>query len=441
MNYDEAWAYLDGLQMHKIKLGLESMRDFLDRVGSPEKKLRCVHVAGTNGKGSVSAALTAIAGRAGYRVGMYTSPHLSDVRERFRLDNRFIGKEEFARLATKIRTVLEPERITFFEFCTALALLWFAETAPDLVVLETGLGGRLDATNVVNPLLSVITSISMDHEAYLGSTLTEVAGEKAGIIKPQTPVVSSATVPEAAAVIERVSRERQAPLYLLGRDFDFADEGQGNWRWQGLQPPIAGVFSGLRCVLKGAYQQQNGSVAVAAALLLRSFGFQIDAPAIAEGLLSVFWPGRMEYFHRETAPGLNAADRTGRWYLLDGAHNPDGVKNLASSLQADFAGRRLVCVWGAMGDKDFSGALALIAPVTDELILTSPAGERSARPEQLLACLPPEQRGKARCAPDIASALAEAGRISGPEDLVVVAGSLYLVGEARRILCGEVVDG
>jgi dihydrofolate synthase/folylpolyglutamate synthase len=201
------------------------------------------------------------------------------------------------------------------------------------------------------------------------------------------------------------------------------------------------VFAGLRCALKGAYQQQNGSVAVAAALLLRDFGFQIDAPAIAEGLASVFWPGRMEYFHRETAPGLNPADRTGRWYLLDGAHNPDGVKNLAASLQADFSGRRLVCVWGAMGDKDIAGALALIAPAVDELILTSPAGERSARPEQLLACLAPEQRGKALCAPDIASALAQAGRTAGPDDLVVVAGSLYLVGEARRILCGEVVDG
>lgn len=445
MNYHQALAYLDSLQVHKIKLGLDSMRSFLDRVGSPEKRLRCVHVAGTNGKGSVCATLAAIAGRAGYRVGLYTSPHLSDVRERFHLHDRYITEEEFAGLATRIREVLEPERITYFEFCTALALLLFAEADVDLVVLETGLGGRLDATNVITPMISVITSVSMDHEAYLGTTLTEVAGEKAGIIKQGVPVISSATAPDAAAVIERVSCERHAPLYMLGRDFDFSGDQRGEWRWRGTSPPIVGEYSGLHCALKGDYQQQNSSVAVASVRLLGEYGFTIGMQAIKEGLASVFWPGRMEYFYvgagcSRQSVGAGENEQTGRWYLLDGAHNPDGVKKLAESLVADFGGRRLVCIWGAMGDKDIAGAFSTIVPLVDTLILTQPLGERSATPEQLMACLRSEERYKAACVADINSALARACEVSGPDDLIVVAGSLYLVGAVRKILRGEVVE-
>jgi dihydrofolate synthase/folylpolyglutamate synthase len=441
MEYLEALSYLDSLQMHKIKLGLEAMRGFLDRVGSPEKGLRFVHVAGTNGKGSVSATLFSIMKQAGCRVGLYTSPHLSDVRERFRLGDRFISKEEFARLATRIRDILEPERITYFEFGTALALLWFAENDVDLVILEVGMGGRLDATNVVTPLISVITSISMDHEAYLGTNLTQVAGEKAGIIKPGVPVVSSAVRPEASAVVEAACRERGAPLYLFRRDFDYAGEGE-SWRWRGTREPVAGEIAGLRCGLLGDYQRQNSSVAIAAALLLRQAGFAIETPAITAGVAQVSWPGRMEYFHggQVAGPG-QGADPAGRWYLLDGAHNPDGVARLAESLAAEFAGRRLVCVWGAMGDKDIAAAFAVLEPVIDRIILTRAPGERSAAPGQMLQHLSPEGRARAECEADIGRALARAGALAGPEDCIVVAGSLYLLGEARRILRGEVVDG
>lgn len=441
MDYQEALSYLESLQMHKIKLGLDAMRDFLDRVGSPEKGLRFVHVAGTNGKGSVSATLFSIAKQAGYRVGLYTSPHLSDVRERFRLGDRFIAKDEFARLATRIRGILEPERITYFEFGTALALLWFAECDVDLVILEVGMGGRLDATNVVTPLVSIITSISMDHEAYLGTTLTEVATEKAGIVKPGVPVVSSAIRPEAAAVVERTCGERGAPLYLFNRDFGYRNEG-GSWRWQGTREPAAGEIAGLRCGLLGEYQRQNSAVAVAASLLLRRCGFAIETPAIIAGVAQVSWPGRMEYFHggQIALPGRQT-DPAGRWYLLDGAHNPDGVARLAESLAAEFAGRRLVCVWGAMGDKDIAAAFAVIEPVIDRIILTRAPGERSATPDQLLACLSPEGRANAACEPDIRAALARAGALAGPDDCIVVAGSLYLLGEVRRMLRGEVVSG
>ncbi len=441
MEYQQALSYLDSLQMHKIKLGLDAMRDFLDRVGSPEKGLRFVHVAGTNGKGSVSATLFSILKQAGCRVGLYTSPHLSDVRERFRLGERFISKDEFARLATRIRDILEPERITYFEFGTALALLWFAECDVDLVILEVGMGGRLDATNVVTPLISIITSISMDHEAYLGTTLAQVAGEKAGIIKPGVPVVSSAVRPEAAAVVEAACGELGAPLSLFDRDFACLNEGE-TWRWRGTQAPLAGEIAGLRCGLLGEYQRQNSAVAVTAALLLRQYGFMIDTAEIIAGVAQVAWPGRMEYFHGEqvAAPGIKA-DPAGRWYLLDGAHNPDGAVRLAESLAAEFAGRRLVCVWGAMGDKDIAAAFAVIEPVIDRIILTRAPGERSAAPEQLLACLSPAGRASSVCEPDIRTALARAGVLAGPDDCIVVAGSLYLLGEVRRMLLGEVVSG
>ena len=445
MNYQETLAYLDGLQVHKIKLGLEAMRDFLDRVGSPEKKLRLIHVAGTNGKGSVSAMLFSILGQAGYRVGLYTSPHLTHVRERFRLNDRFISQDEFARLATTIREVLEPEKITYFEFCTALTLLWFAECKLDLAILETGLGGRLDATNVITPLVSIITSISMDHEAYLGTTLTAVAGEKAGIIKERVPVITSAVAPEAISVIEWVSREHQAPLAILGRDFDFFGEGDREWQWRGSSASVAGNFADLRCALRGRYQRQYSSVAIAAAVLLRSYGYRIDETAVRSGLLSVHWPGRMEYLrleagNRRPVPEEPENQVECRQYLLDGAHNPDGVKNLTESLVSEFAGRRLICLWGAMGDKDICGAIGYIAPIVDALILTRPANERSASPEKLLTCLDSEHSGKARCVADLTEAVALAEETAGPDDLIVIAGSLYLVGEVRRLLCGELIQ-
>jgi dihydrofolate synthase/folylpolyglutamate synthase len=190
MNYKETWTFLDNLQFFKIKLGLESMRMFLEELDSPEEDLKFVHVAGTNGKGSVAVTLLTLLSKAGYKVGLYTSPHLSSVRERFRINDEYISEQEFAEEGSRIHDILAGRQITYFEFTTALALLWFARRKVDLAILEVGLGGRLDATNVITPLVSVITNVSMDHEMYLGNTLAEIAGEKAGIIKENVPVIS-----------------------------------------------------------------------------------------------------------------------------------------------------------------------------------------------------------------------------------------------------------
>ncbi|MCI5143397.1 MAG: bifunctional folylpolyglutamate synthase/dihydrofolate synthase, partial [Candidatus Electrothrix sp. ATG1] len=267
MNYQEAWEFLDQLQFFKIKLGLDSMNHFLERLGNPHHNLPCVHIGGTNGKGSVGATLCSILTAANYKTGFYTSPHLSSVRERFRIGNSYISKEDFARLISKIYTVLDGNQITYFECTTTLALLWFAEQKVDCAILEVGMGGRLDATNVVTPLLSIITNVSMDHEQYLGSTLAEVAGEKAGIIKKNIPVVSATPNNDSCRIIRKTACEQQAPTFLFGRDFAGVPENptSSNWRYYGIGRQI---LRNLPMAMKGNYQIGNASIALVASQLL-----------------------------------------------------------------------------------------------------------------------------------------------------------------------------
>ena len=298
-------------------------------------------------------------------------------------------------------------------------------------MFDTGMGGRLDATNVVTPLLSVITSVSMDHEAYLGNTLAEIAAEKAGIIKAGVPVVSGAVHPEAAAVIARVAGERQAPLYVLRQEFDYARNADGSWDWQGGAALGGLVLEQLRSSRESQAQPDNDSLALAAVQLLRQRGFAIGPEELRRGLAEVKWPGRMEYF--ELAAGKGRMSR----YLLDGSHNPDGVKNLAETLAARFPRRRLVALWGAMVDKDLRATMESMAPLVDIFVFTRPAGERAASPGQLRDVLPPSWPGQVICEDDIGLALEQARGQAGEEDLLLVAGSLYLLGEVRRLLLGE----
>ena len=442
MNYQEAWAFLDNLQFFKIKLGLESMSQFLDSVGNPHRGLRFIHVAGTNGKGSVSTTLRTILTKAGYKVGLYTSPHLSCVRERFRIDERFISEEAFARQASAIRAALGERQITYFEFATALALLWFAEEQVDVAILEVGMGGRLDATNVITPLVSVITNVSMDHEQYLGNTLAAVAFEKAGVIKPSVPVVAGVGPDDSLAVVAQVCEERKAPLFLLGREFAALRGLEGSWDYSGIDDSHS--LAGLHCRLKGGYQIGNAALALAA-LETISGPLPVTEEAIRQGLLSVTWPGRLEYFcladgNPVECPVESAIGEDGflRRYLLDGAHNPAGVDSLIDALVSEFRYVRLILVWGCMADKDVAVTLTSIAPPADRIIFTRPESERSATPEQFMAILPEEERSKAMSAPTVAGALAMAGDMAHSGDLICVAGSLYLVGAARKILLGEV---
>jgi dihydrofolate synthase/folylpolyglutamate synthase len=444
MTYDEIQAYLDRLQMHKIKLGLDAMLSFLATVDRPEKKLKFVHVAGTNGKGSVCASLSEILTHAGYRVGVYTSPHLSSVRERFRIGSQYIREEEFADLGTRICGILGQVQITYFEFTTALGLLWFSESDVDLVLLETGMGGRLDATNIVTPLISVITSISMDHEAYLGNSLTAVAGEKAGIIKEGVPVVSGATHPEAAAVIRRVSDEKKTPLFCLGQDFDYSETDDKIWRWRGGEAFGGQQIEGLESVHLSLVHRENAALAIAALKLLEPIGFKASLEDMRKGLTAVKWPGRMEYFEQPLSPDRirgNGADKKVKIcrYLLDGAHNLDGVNNLAKTLRLKFSYEKLIFIWGAMADKDLAGTLALIAPLADHLVFTQPDGERSASVEYIQSYLPDKKNIDVSCISDGVDALALAQEKATDKDLIVIGGSLYLVGAMRFLLLGDLV--
>ncbi|MFZ5760370.1 MAG: bifunctional folylpolyglutamate synthase/dihydrofolate synthase [Thermodesulfobacteriota bacterium] len=438
MEYQEAWSYLDGLQFFKIKLGLESMTAFLQKVGNPQHGLQFIHVAGTNGKGSVSATLLALLAGAGYRVGLYTSPHLSSVRERFRINDQYISRSDFAKLATLIRDSLDGGQITYFEFTTALALLWFAREKVDLVILEVGLGGRLDATNVITPLVSVITNVSMDHEAHLGTTLAQIAAEKAGIIKPGVPVVSGVAPDDSREVVSRVCREQGAPLFLLGRDFFLADNDRKTLVFHG---PRGLELSGLCLAMQGSYQIDNTAIALATLDLLQHLGFPVAQEGISSSLLAVRWPGRLEYFQRPLITGKDGEGRgETRRYLLDGAHNPAGVASLRQSLESDFVYQRLICVWASMGDKDITATLTLIAPCCDVIIFTRPESERSATTAELCAILPEALRSRTICREKVGEALICAEEEARADDLICVAGSLYLIGAARKILLGELVD-
>ncbi|MEJ2689944.1 MAG: bifunctional folylpolyglutamate synthase/dihydrofolate synthase [Deltaproteobacteria bacterium] len=328
MQYQEAVTFLETLQFFKIKLGLESMGLFLQRLGNPHRGLSYIHIAGTNGKGSVGAALVEVLSRAGFKTGWYTSPHLSSVRERFKINGHYISEEAFARHASSIRQILDGRQITYFEFTTALAFLYFAEEKVDVVVLEVGMGGRLDATNVITPLVSVITNVAMDHEAYLGNTLAAIAFEKAGIIKEWVPVVSAVEEEEAIQVIAGVCRERKAPLYLLGRDFSLEKGEAGSFCYRGLSEPF-GRISGLVFSLLGPHQRKNMALALAAIEILSNVD-ELNSGVQAvlhDAMRQVRWPGRVELLSVEQPGAVLKAGVQGREnVLLDGAHNPAGVQ-------------------------------------------------------------------------------------------------------------------
>lgn len=443
MNFQEAQQYLDDLQQHKLKLGLEAMENFLETVSRPDKKLHFVHVAGTNGKGSVSVNIVTILAHAGYRVGLFTSPHLSSVRERFRINGDYISEKEFAEYATQVRKALGKEKITYFEFTTALALLWFADAGVDLVVLETGLGGRLDATNVVSPLISIITNVSMDHEVYLGHDLRSIAYEKAGIIKSGVPLITGVADDDSRVVVNERCEVLDVPMFLYGRDF-YADEKEVSWSWHScseqLQPRY---YADLRCGMKGDYQRHNSSLAVAAIALLQGHGFTVSEDAVRDGLRHVHWPGRLEHIVLERQTRIRRAEDQSEGdvlrYIIDGAHNPAGVASLVSTLEREYSYDRLIVLWGAMEDKDLRLTVPPVAELASLMIITKPQGERAAAPEMLKEILPQHHQKQCHIIADVHRALDFAEQQAGCDDLIVIAGSLYLIGEIRFLLVGELV--
>jgi dihydrofolate synthase/folylpolyglutamate synthase len=415
---------------HTLNLG--RMHALLSLLGDPHKRYAVIHVAGTKGKGSVSAMSESVLRAAGFRTGFYLSPHLIDFCERIRVAGSPIAHDRLADLVGSLRgPVSKVPGLTTFEITTAAAFQYFLEEKADVVVAEVGLGGRLDATNVVTPLVSVITSLSYDHTHLLGNTLADIAREKAGIIKPGIPVVCSPQHGEAMKVLLEVSRERGAPMTLIGRDWHFADErhgldGQSFYLWRAEDQArvdetlarggdLRSIARRYEIPLLGYHQVVNAAVAVAALQKARSMGWKIPEEALRDGLRSVRWEGRFQLLNRSPA------------VVVDSAHNVDSARKLRIALDDYFPTRRVVLLFGASDDKDIAGMLDELLPRISRVVATRSTHPRAADPEKIAALV--RERGcPAETSGDPAPALEQALALVGPEDVLLAAGSLFVAG-------------
>ncbi len=434
--YEQTLDYLYGLQHIGIKLGLQNIEALLKLLGNPQRGFNSIHIAGSNAKGSTAAFMAAILQAAGYKVGLYTSPHLIDFSERIRINADPISPEEVIMLTSIIRELIDrnPDfappagaHPTFFEFTTALAFSYFAGQKVDIAIVETGMGGRLDATNVLNPWLSVITGISLEHQQYLGHSLAEIAGEKAGIIKPGAKVFSGVKEPEAIAVIERECQSRNATLDCLKPACNWQLRA-GNLKQQRFDLQTSQtVYADLQIKLLGDFQLRNAAVAVGALETLAERELVIPESAIREGLASTRWPGRLQLIAEHPA------------ILLDGAHNPQASRALAANLPKLMDYNKLILVLGVLLDKDIAGIIAAWLDIADVFVLTRVDSDRAADPAALARFIPADSHKQIVLKSSIAQAINYARRLAGPDDLILITGSLYTVGEALSILQGQFI--
>jgi dihydrofolate synthase / folylpolyglutamate synthase len=429
-SYRETIDYLFGLQKHGIKLALSNSFRLMELMGDPQKKYPTVHVTGTNGKGSTAVFIAGMLMAAGYRVGLYTSPHLVSFTERIRVGGTPIPEARVVELAGRVREgyggrpgadgsgEVNP---TFFEVTTAVAFSYFAEEGVDIAVVEVGLGGRLDSTNVITPLVSVITNIDIEHTEFLGNTLEQIAGEKAGIIKPGVPVVTGAIQPEATGVIEREAAAQGSPVFRLAREFRPENVLAGReqvFDYRGMKA----VYPGLRVRMLGRHQVDNASLALAAVECLRDSGVAVDEAAMRRGIERAQWEGRMERVAQD--PDI----------YLDGAHNPASAKKLAETVRELLPSyRKLTLVIGVLADKDVSGIVREIVPLADRVVVTRPQYAR-ALDVQMLAAEVGKLHGAVSATGTVGEAIQRAREGASRGDLILVTGSLYVVGDARAIL-------
>jgi dihydrofolate synthase/folylpolyglutamate synthase len=433
MTYAEAIRFLYSLRWFGAKFGLANSFKLATLAGNPQSRLRFIHVAGTNGKGSTCAMLESIYRAAGLRVGLFTSPHLVAFGERIQVNRHVISERDIGRLVAEIQALLEEgwgksashavashpaagaeaagpagadvtaDHPTFFEVVTIMALRYFAEQKCDLVIWETGLGGRLDSTNIVTPLISVITNIQYDHQKWLGETLASIAAEKAGIIKPGIPVITGTEGDDALRVITETARRQNAPLTILSRE-------------EMHQPPL----NTIQLPLLGQHQWMNAAVAVATARGLAS-QVPVNDDAIRAGLSRVHWAGRLQLVRRPS----------GQQILLDGAHNVGGAGILAAAVKEYFPSAKLTLVLGILRDKDWPSMCDILAPLAERVLLVPVPSERSATPQELAeAC----RRANPRAQVTEHASLREALTATGRDAFLTIAGSLYLVGEAMELL-------
>ena len=431
MDYQQAldyiYSYIDyevesRLAYSEANYDLRRVHELLARLGNPHLKAKSVHIAGTKGKGSVAAMVASALGASGYATGLYTSPHLTSLNERVRVDGRLISNEELIALVEKLKPDIEEVhrkatygQLTAFEVMTALAFAYFGQKGVDFQVLEVGLGGRLDATNVIQPEVCIITSISLDHTEVLGNSLAQIATQKAGIIKPGCTVVTSPQFDEVDRIIEAACRNHGARLVRVGSDVT----------WQSLDFDSAGQLFRVRgrlnsyelsLPLLGDYQQENAAAAVAALEVLAEKGFNISRDSIIDGLARVDWPGRLQVLSHH--PLL----------VVDGAHNPASARKLKESLEQYFDFDRAVLVIGTSFDKDIPGIVSELFPLFDEVIVSRSRHPRAAEPAKVVAEF--ARHGvEAQAVEDVASALSLSLSLAGERDLICVTGSLFVVAE------------
>ncbi len=413
--YRESVSWLYSLQRFGIKFGLSKTSNLLRAFGSPHEGQKYIHIAGTNGKGSVGAMLVSVLMKSGLKVGFYSSPHLVSFTERFRINNGFIRKEEADQLIREVRgAASKKDPPTFFEMTTAMALVYFARSKVDVAVIEVGMGGRLDATNIIRPLISVITNISREHREFLGKKITDIAREKAGIIKPGVDLATAVSQPGVIGMLKSLCQEKKTLFWRVGADVRYRRLAPGVMNYCGLKHQ----FQRLSLGVGGGFQYRNAALALLVLELLEEKGVGFSREAITQGFSDLLWPGRLEKLSSEPT------------IILDGAHNPFAMRSLARSIKEDFQFHQMILVLGIMADKDIRGMIREILPLADRVIYTRPAYYRAADPGYLMdtagVCGKP---GEVYLS--VREAIDRARSLAGKKDLVLITGSLFTVGEAK----------
>ena len=416
--YSQCLDAMYSMRRFGIILGLETIGNILAGLGNPEQEFAAIHIAGTNGKGSIASALATILQQAGYRVGLYTSPHLIRFNERICVNGIPIADDDVVASWEAVKSAHHGDREpTFFEFTTAMAFHEFGRQGVDYAVIETGMGGRMDATNVVSPAVSVITNISLEHKTYLGDTIAAITGEKAGIIKPGVPVITGVCQKSAKQVVEAVAAEKSAPVFMKGRDFRVRRNGSTRFSYWGLDHRWTGLQTGLI----GGHQIDNAALTLASCEALMRSGVEVSRENIQAGLILNHWPGRLEVVSHKP------------FVILDGAHNLMAARSLNHFLQDNLAGRNITMVAGILDDKPYEAILKDLLAPCERLIITRPKIDRSLPPETLRAAAG-ALIADIEIIEDVGDAVRHAISAARPEDAVCIAGSLYVVGEAKAAL-------
>lgn len=422
MDFDGAIGWLEGFQQFGINLGLDRINVLVEMLDHPEKKIKTIHVAGTNGKGSVCRYITSVLLCAGYTVGLYVSPHLETILERFSINNVMITKGEFAQIASDVRQVVdslhEQDIVpTYFEITTVMMFLWFAKRNVDYAVIEVGLGGRYDATNIITPLVSIITNISLDHTKILGDTVEKIAYEKAGIIKPNIPVVTGADK-QALQVIQQEAEKNQSEIYNISpSDVTIVSSDE-----QGQIISYKGILHDQTVETQnlGSYQRENVAIALLALDVLQTQGLFLPEDAVNEGIKEMKHPGRMEMINEDPL------------IILDGAHNPSAMLMLKRTMKELFEQRRIIVVFGVMADKAVEEIIEQILCFADHIIVTHPDMSRAMSPEDIQKIIVSLSKdAKITMSQTVTEGLDKAMAIAKTTDIILVTGSLFTVGEAR----------